>query len=113
MNKNYHVEKEAEKIIEIMDSMENISFDSYFFTRLNANIRAEREHGIRNFRQIMAFSAFMLFLIVLNVISIESYSSRKTTAATVTFSRNDSITQIAKEYSVFQAESSLYTFQKR
>ncbi len=113
MKHNYHIEEKAEKIIGMMDEKEEITFDPYFYTRLHANMKSEKASSIRNFRQVMAFSLFLLFVLGLNVVSIESYSSRSTAAnASVTASRDTSLAQVAKEYAVFDTQTSIYTFSK-
>jgi predicted glycosyltransferase len=113
MKQNYHIEEEAEKIIGMMDEKEEITFDPYFFTRLHANMKSEKASSVRNFRQVMAFSLFMLFLLGLNVVSLESYSSRSVAAkATTSVSRDTSLSQIAKEYAVFDMQTSIYTYSK-
>ena len=110
MKQNYHIEEEAEKIIGMLDTKEEFTFDPYFYTRLNANMKSEKASSVRNFRQVMAFSLFMLFILGLNVVSIESYSSRSTATTTaVTNTRDASISQVAKEYTVFDTQTSLYT----
>lgn len=112
MKHNYHIEKEVEKIIGMMDEKSEITFDPYFYTRLHANMKSEKASNVRNFRQVMAFSLFMLFLLGLNVVSIESYSSRSKTATTSSVSRDTSISQVAKEYAVFDIQTSIYTYSK-
>jgi hypothetical protein len=113
MKQNYHIEEEAGKIIDLLDTKEEFTFDPYFYTRLNANIKSGKESSIRNFRQIMAFSLFMLFILGLNVVSIESYSARSTTTAAASTTRTESISQVAKEYTVFDTQTSIYTDSNR
>ncbi len=112
MKHNYHIEEEAKKIIGMMDEKEEITFDPYFYTRLHANMESEKASNIRNFRQVMAFSLFLLFILGLNVVSIESYSSRSTAVNTTTSSRDTSLSQVAKEYAVFDMQTSIYTYAK-
>jgi len=111
MKKNYHIEEETEKIIGMLDTKEEFTFDPYFYTRLNANIKSEKASSVSNFKQVMTFSLFMLFILGLNVVSLESYASRSTATASTT--RNESISQVAEEYTVFDTQTSIYTNSNR
>ena len=93
MTHKYNVDEEVEKILEVMDTKDDITFDPYFYSKLKTGMNSEKRIARTNIEQLIAFSTLLIIIIGLNVVSIRSYFSSSTVA---TISRTEIFTTISK-----------------